>query len=276
MNQSAQSDVYAPTDDEMPMLGLGTWENTDPDACASAVKTAIEMGYRHIDTAQAYGNEADVGRGIEAASVPREELFIATKVWITNLSPDDIRRSTKESLNKLGLDYVDLLYIHWPARAYDPKASLAVFEKLSEEGMINHIGISNFEPAQVDQAIELTDAPIFANQIEIHPLLPQTTLCEHCEQQGVSLVAYSPLARGAVFEVPELSEIAEKHDVSEAQVSLAWLRKKGVTTIPKATSEAHIRDNWRSLQLNLDAADIEKIDSIEQTDRRVDPSFAPW
>ena len=165
MNQSAQSDVYAPTDDEMPMLGLGTWENTDPDACASAVKTAIEMGYRHIDTAQAYGNEADVGRGIEAASVPREELFIATKVWITNLSPDDIRQSTKESLDKLGLHYVDLLYVHWPARAYDPKASLAVFEKLSEEGMINHIGISNFEPAQVDQAIELTDAPIFANQI---------------------------------------------------------------------------------------------------------------
>ena len=260
----------------MPMLGLGTWKNEDPQACTNAVATALEAGYRHIDTAQAYGNEEHVGRGIERADVPRDDVFLATKVWIDQLSYDDVLASTEESLRKLGVDAVDLLYVHWPAGEYDPEGTFRAFDELVDDGTVDRIGISNFEPEQVDDAIDRADAPISANQVELHPLLPQAELRAHCADRGVEVVAYSPLARGAVFDVPVLTEIAEKHGVTEAQVSLAWLREKGVTAIPKATSESHIRDNLASLDLALDAEDVAAIDAIDRTERQVDPSFAPW
>jgi len=260
----------------MPSLGIGTWQNTDPEACANAVATALEMGYRHVDTAQAYDNEASVGEGLARADVPREDVFLATKVWIDNLAYDDVLSTTEESLERLGVDYVDLLYVHWPARAYDPEDTLAAFDELYDEGLIERIGISNFEPDQVDEAIETADAPIFANQIECHPLLPQEELRAHCADRDVEVVAYSPLARGEVFDVPEIQAVAEKHGVSEAQVSLAWLREKGVTAIPKATSEAHVRDNWESQSLDLDDEDVARIDGIDRREREVDPDFAPW
>ena len=262
--------------DGMPSLGLGTWQNTDPEECANAVATALEMGYRHVDTAQAYGNEESVGEGLSRADVPREDVFLATKVWIDQLAHDDVLASTEESLAKLGVDYVDLLYIHWPAGDYDAEDTFAAFDDLYDEGLIERLGISNFEPAQVTAAVETADAPIFANQIECHPLLPQAELRAHCADHDVAVVAYSPLARGEVFDVPELQAVAEKHGVSEAQVSLAWLREKGVTAIPKATSEAHVRDNWASRTLELDDADVAKIDAIERRERQVDPGFAPW
>ena len=265
-----------PSAQGMPMLGLGTWQNDDPDACVEAVATALDAGYRHIDTAQAYGNEEHVGRGIERADVPREDVFLATKVWIDHLSYDDVLASTEESLRKLGVDAVDLLYVHWPAREYDPEGTLRAFDEVVDAGKADRIGVSNFLPEQVDEAIDRTDAPIFANQVELHPLLPQEELRAHCADHGVEVVAYSPLARGAVFEVPELTEIAAKHGVSEAQVSLAWLREKDVTAIPKATSGAHIRDNWASLDLDLDSEDVATIDAIDRTERRIDPGFAPW
>ena len=260
----------------MPSLGLGTWQNTDSEECANAVATALEMGYRHVDTAQAYGNEASVGEGLARADVPREDVFLATKVWIDQLAHDDVLASTEESLEKLGVDYVDLLYVHWPAGEYDPADTLAAFDELYDEGLIERIGISNFEPEGVDEAVETADAPIFANQIECHPLLPQDGLRAHCADHGVDVVAYSPLARGEVFDVPEIQEVAAKHGVSEAQVSLAWLRGKGVTAIPKATSEAHVRDNWASRTLELDDADVTTIDGIDRRERQVDPGFAPW
>ncbi|MFC6826241.1 aldo/keto reductase [Halopelagius fulvigenes] len=260
----------------MPMLGLGTWQNDDPDDCADAVETALNTGYRHIDTAQAYGNEEAVGRGIKNADVDREDMFLATKVWIDNLSYDDVLSTTEESLDKLGVDYVDLLYVHWPSREYDPEETFRAFDELVEDGSIERIGISNFEPEQVGEAVETADNAIFANQVELHPLLPQEELREHCADRDIEIVAYSPLARGEVFDVPELSEVAEKHDASEAQVSLAWLREKGVTAIPKATGEDHIRDNWESLGVELDDEDVEKIDAIDRTERQVDPGFAPW
>jgi len=260
----------------MPTLGIGTWQNTDPEECANAVATALEMGYRHVDTAQAYDNEAAVGEGLARAAVPRDDVFLATKVWIDQLAHDDVVASTEESLEKLGVDYLDLLYIHWPAGAYDPADTLAAFDDLYDEGLIERIGVSNFEPEGVTEAVETADAPIFANQIECHPLLPQDELRTHCADHGVDVVAYSPLARGRVFDVPEISDVADKHGVSEAQVSLAWLREKGVTAIPKATSETHIRDNWASRVLDLDDEDVSKIDGIDRTERQVDPDFAPW
>jgi 2,5-diketo-D-gluconate reductase B len=274
MARSGSDDV--PTVDGMPMLGLGTWENEDEEECAESVRAALETGYRHVDTAQAYGNEESVGEGIARADVPREDVFLATKVWTENLAYDDVLETTRESLERLGTDYVDLLYVHWPAGEYEPAETFDALSEPVSEGAVEHVGVSNFEPEQLDEAREESDEPIFANQIECHPMLQQETLRAYGEEHDVHTMAYSPLARGSVFDASELSPIAEKHDVSEAQVSLAWLREKGVTAIPKATGEEHIRDNWESLSLSLDAEDVETIDGIDRDEREVDPGFAPW
>ncbi len=260
----------------IPMLGLGTWKNSDPEECAESVATALEMGYRHIDTAQAYGNEAAVGAGIERSAVDREDVFVATKVWIDNLAPDDVLSSTEASLDRLGLECVDLLYVHWPARTYDPDATIGAFNGLVDDGLTRAIGVSNFEPDQLAEAVERSAAPILANQIEIHPLLRQEAIREACAELGVEPVAYSPLARGDVFDVPELQSIGDAHDASAAQVALAWLRQSGITAIPKATGETHIRENWASLAVSLTADELERIDGIDRTDRKVDPGFGPW
>jgi len=259
----------------MPMLGLGTWQNEDPGQCAESVRTALETGYRHVDTAQVYGNEAAVGEGIAAADVDRDEIFLATKVWISNLAYDDVISTTEESLEKLGVDYLDLLYVHWPARTYDPEETMAALDELHDDGTIERIGVSNFEPEHVDEARAHSDAPIFANQVECHPLLQQDELRAYAAETDLELVAYSPLARGQVLENDTVTSIAEDHGVSAAQVSLAWLREKDLTAIPKATSEAHIRDNWESLAVELTEEDVAAIDAIDATDRRVHPDFAP-
>jgi 2,5-diketo-D-gluconate reductase B len=269
--------TYDANSDGIPKLGLGTWQNTDGDECANSVAYALDLGYEHVDTAQAYGNEEDVGEGIANSEVDREDFFLATKVWIDNLEHDDVLETTQKSLDKLGTEYVDLLYIHWPAREYDPEETLAAFDKLYDEGKIKHVGVSNFEPEHLEEAKELLDAPIYANQVEMHPLLQQDELVEYAQENDITLVAYSPLARGEVFDVPELTEIADKHDASEAQVSLAWLMQKdNVVAIPKATGEDHIEDNYGALTLELDDEDIEKIDNIGTKERQVDPDFAPW
>ncbi|WP_136689939.1 aldo/keto reductase [Halorhabdus amylolytica] len=259
----------------MPVLGLGTWQNDDPEQCAESVRTALQAGYRHVDTAQGYNNEAAVGDGIAAADVPREEIFLATKVRASNLSYADVIETTERSLEDLGVDSLDLLYVHWPSRAYDPEETLPAFDELRDRELIEHVGVSNFTPEHVDRAREVLDAPIFANQVEMHPLLPQTELLAHAEETGYNLVAYSPLARGTILEDPTIRDIADKHDVSPAAVSLAWLREHDVAAIPKATSETHIRENLGSVRLNLSAEDIAAIDAIDRRDRRIDPDFAP-
>ncbi len=270
-----QRSFDVPTRDGMPVLGLGTWENDDPAQCTESVKTALETGYRHVDTAQIYGNEGAVGDGIAAADVDRDDVFLATKVWIDQLAPEDVAASTRESLEKLGTEYVDLLYVHWPAGAYDPAETLPAFAELRDDGLIDRIGVSNFEPEHLDAAADALGEAPFANQVEMHPLLRQEELREYADANGVELVAYSPLARGEILDDPAIVHIAEKHGVSAAQVSLAWLREKGVTAIPKATGEDHIADNWASLGLELDDDDVEEIDTLGRTDRQLNPDFGP-
>jgi 2,5-diketo-D-gluconate reductase B len=276
MTVGSDSDRLAPLADGMPILGLGTWQNTDPGECRTAVREALARGYRHVDTAQAYDNERAVGRGIARSSVPREEVFLATKVWTANLAFDDVLATTEASLDRLGVDRLDLLYVHWPTGAYDPEGTLAAFDELHDEGRIDRVGVSNFGPRRLSEAIDVLDAPVFANQVELHPLLPQEELRAVCADHDVEVVAYSPLARGRVFDVPLLRDLADDYGTSPAGISLAWLRAKDVTAIPKATSTAHIRDNWASLDVDLDAADVARIDDLSVRDRRVDPDWAPW
>ena len=265
-----------PTLDGMPMLGFGTWMLEDPGECVEAVSTALDVGYRHVDTAQVYGNESDVGDAIERSAVDRDEVFLATKVWIDDLDYEEAIETAYESLDRLGTDYVDLLYVHWPARAYDPERTLAAFDHLVAEGVTERIGVSNFEPDQLAEACRRADAPIFAHQFECHPLLPQRHLIEACAEHGVHPVAYSPLARGKVLDRPAVADVAARNDATPAQVSLAWLRQQGIAAIPKATSGDHIRDNWGSLSVHLGEGDVEKVDAIDERERQVDPSFAPW
>jgi len=270
--------VEAPTTRGMPMFGLGTYDMDDHDECVESVRSAIEMGYRHVDTAEGYHNEEAVGDAIAEADVDREELFVATKISPENLDYDQVLTNAEESLERLGLDYVDLLYVHWPTGDYEATDTLDAFAELREEGLIEEIGVSNFTVELLEEALEVSEEPIFANQVEMHPLLQQTELQQFCAQDDadVELVAYSPIARGAVDDVDELREIAEKHDATPAQVSLAWLREKEVTAIPKATSEDHLRENWLSLALDLDEEDVERIDDIDREERVVDPDAAPW
>jgi 2,5-diketo-D-gluconate reductase B len=260
----------------IPRIGLGTWENRDPVKTPQSIAEAIKIGYRHIDDAQMYFNEELVGKGIRESGVPREELFIATKVSPSFLKPDDVKRTTKESLRKLGLDYLDLLYVHWPAETYDAEATIGAFDELQDEGVTRHIAVSNFTPKLLDEARAVAKHELVANQVEMHPLLQQREMVEYVQKHDMYLVAYSPLARGGVGAIPEVSKIAKKHKITEAQVCLAWLlSKKNVITIPKAASTKHLQENLGSLKVKLDRDDIHLIESIDREERIVDPYFAP-
>jgi len=260
----------------IPEIGIGTWQNSDPEECAESVRTALETGYRHVDTAQSYGNEAAVGRGLAAADVDREAVFLATKVAMSNLAYDDVHRSVERSRERLGVDTIDLLYVHWPLDAYDAEGTLAAFQELYDEGTIEHIGVSNFEPFLLEEAYGILDAPILANQVEMHPLCPQAELRAKASEDGHRLVAYSPLIRGRALEHPVITSVAEEEGASPAQVSLAWCLAKGAAVIPKATGAAHIRENFAATDVTLSEESIERLDAIEEFDRQVDLDGAPW
>lgn len=261
---------------QIPSLGLGTYENTDPDTCRESVRTALDTGYRHVDTAEGYDNETAVGAGIAAADVDREDVFLATKVSPENLAYEDVLDHVAASRDRLGVETIDLLYVHWPLDAYDPERTLAAFDDLYDEGVVRAIGLSNFLPEQLDEALEHLSAPLAAHQVECHPLLHQDELLAHARAHDYRLVAYSPLAKGDVTEIPGLVEIAEAHDATPAQIALAWLLARDAVVIPKASSEAHIRENLGALDLTLSAAEIERIDAIDRTERKVDFEGAPW
>jgi 2,5-diketo-D-gluconate reductase B len=260
----------------VPDVGIGTYENTDPEVCAESVATALDAGYRHVDTAEMYGNEAAVGEGIARADVDREDVVVATKVRSENLAYDDVLDSAAGCLDRLGLDAVDLLYVHWPIRTYDPDATLAALDELYDRGVVRYVGLSNFTPALLDEALDRLDAPLAAHQVECHPLLPQDELRAHADEHGYRLVAYSPLAKGRVSDVPELVEIADEKGVTPARVSLAWLLAKGAAVIPKSSSPDHIRENLAARDLSLSADELARIDAVDRRERQVDFDAAPW
>jgi len=264
------------TELDLPALGLGTSANDDFEECAETVRTALETGYRHVDTAQMYDNEEAVGEGIRRADVPREEVVVATKVHPDNLAYEDAKRTARESLERLGLDSVDLLYVHWPISAYDPEGSLRAMDELHESGLCDHVGLSNFTPDLLDEARAILDSPVAAHQVECHPLFPQAELREYAVEHGHYLVGYSPLGRGEALDDPLLTEIAEKHDTSTAAVCLAWaFAQEALVPIPKATGE-HVRANFEAQELELDEADLDRIAGYDVRERVIDPDDAAW
>lgn len=265
----------APRSGTMPSIGIGTYD-VEPAVCTTAVTTALECGYRHVDTAEMYDTERAVGRAIERSSVDRSDVFVATKIHSRNLAYDDVIEHSRGCADRLGVDAIDLLYVHWPIRTYDPEETLAAFDELYDRGEIRHVGLSNFTPSLLAAAIDTLDAPLVAHQVECHSLCQQEELRRMAREDDHHLVAYSPLAKGRVTEVPELLEIAEAFDATPAQVALAWLREKDAVPIPKSTTPAHIRENVAAVELELDAEAIERIDGIDRTERVVDFQSAPW
>lgn len=262
---------------DIPRLGLGTYQNEAHDQCAESVRTALEVGYRNVDTAQGYENEEAVGDGIAAADVDRDDVYLASKIATGNLAYDDAVETTRESAEKLAVDTIDQMYVHWPINSYDPEGTIEALNDLRAAGTIRDVGLSNFRVDQLEAAMDRLDSDLAAHQVECHPMLPQEELRAHAVEHDYWLVAYCPIARNRVTEVAAIREVAAKHDASPAQVSLAWLlSKENVVAIPKATSEEHIRDNWAARDLELDPEDIEKIDGIEEHRRVVDFEDAPW
>ena len=259
----------------IPSPGLGTSGNDDPDQCAETVRQALDVSYRHLDTAQMYDNEEAVGDGIADSDLPREEVFLATKVLPANLAPEDVRETTEASLDRLGTDYVDLLYVHWPMKAYDADETLPVFDELYDEGTARNVAVSNFTTDLLEEAREILDAPITANQVEMHPLLPQDDLLAYCRENDITVVAYCPLMQGEAGDVDALADIADDRDTTPEAVSLAWLDQlDGVVPIPKATGEEHLRENFEPLELSDE--EVARIDAIDDRERLVDPDDAAW
>lgn len=248
---------------KLPSIGLGTMGIDDPDVVA----TALEIGYEHLDTAQIYENEAVVGEGLARSDVLREAVSVATKVWADSLAPDAVRRTTEESLERLGLESVDLLYVHRPIETYDPETTLPAFDELYEEGGIGGVGLSNFTLEELETARDVLEAPIAAHQVEYHPLFQPERLLEHAREHGYPLVAYSPLANGRAGEIDPVVSVARKHDATPEAVCLAWLAaKEGVVPIPKASSRAHLEANLEARELELDPADRDLLDGIDRTE----------
>src|SRR6195952_332839 len=257
----------------LPRLGLGTFR-MQGDVCRAAVESALGLGYRHIDTAEMYGNEEAIGAAI--ASSRRKDLHVTTKVWNENLAPDAMRRAFDTSLKKLRLDQVDLYLVHWPARNMNLPAMFETLMKLKQEGRTRAIGVANFNIALLKTVVEEIRAPIACNQVEYHVFLDQTPLRKYLAAKSIPLVAYCPLAQGRAATDETLMAIGRKHGAAAAQVALKWLLDQdGVAAIPKASRAESQKANLDALHVGLDDEDIKAIAGLPKDQRFVNPGFAP-
>jgi len=259
----------------MPKLGLGTWRMKGAE-CAEAVQRALNLGYRHIDTAEMYGNEEAVGEALANAGVPRDQVHVTSKVWYENLSADAMQRSVDASLAKLRTDYLDLYLIHWPSPDMDLPDAVHNLMRVKEQGKARAVGVSNFPVALLRRAVEEVQAPIACNQFEYHVLLGQSSLVGYCQSHDVAASAYAPLAQGRLAEHEELQAIARKHNATPAQVALKWLLDQpGVAAIPKASRAESQQANLDALRIELDDTDRAVISMLPKAQRFINPGWAP-
>ena len=258
-------------------MGMGTFR-LQGQVAYDSVKMALEEGYRHIDTAQIYGNEEQVGQAITDSDISRDALFITTKVWIESFTKETFLDSVKGSLAKLKTDYVDLLLIHWPS----PKDTISMMEYLGELkkakdlGLAREIGVSNFTIAQTQQAIDILGAEnIFTNQIEVHPYLQNDKLVDFCQANSIQVTGYMPFAYGKVLSNETLKALAEKHNISTAQLVIQWLVQRNIVTIPSSTKRGNLTSNFEKVSITLSDADMKRIAELDCNDRQANPDFAP-
>lgn len=258
---------------DVPALGFGTFQLEGGD-CRNAVSKALEIGYRHVDTARMYGNETEVGKGIRESSVDREDIFLTSKIWRDHLEADDLIRELQNSLRELQTDYLDLLLIHWPNPDIPLSSTLDAMLKMKEKGYIRHLGVSNFPSALLKQAVE--QAPVLCDQVEYHPLLSQDALLAAAGEHDLMLTAYSPLAQGEVASNSELEAIGKPYGKSATQVGLRWLLEQPqVVAIPRSSKPEHIQQNFEVFDFELSVQDKERIDRLPKDQRQINPGFAP-
>lgn len=254
----------------IPALGLGTWE-LQGDAARRLVENALDVGYRHLDTAEAYGNEAEVGRALRASGLDREQLFLTTKVWPDHYAPTDFRDAVAASLERLGVDAVDLLLLHWPRfRGTTLEETVDLLNEARAEGRARHIGVSNFNTRLLTRAAEASEAPLAVNQVEYHPFLDQSEVLASVRERGMALTAYSPLAHGRVPGDRTLSEIGERHGKTAAQVALRWLLdQERVAAIPRTSDPEHCAENFRVFDFRLSEEERAGISRLAEPGGRV-------
>ena len=261
----------------MPVIGLGTWQLDDGSA-QPLVEKALELGYRHIDTAQAYRNEQDVGAALAATGVSRDEIFLTTKVWVDHFAQGDLQRSVDESLKKLRVPQVDLLLLHWPKPKPALAETMAALNDVRDRGLTSAIGLSNFPSALMAQAQAASEAPIATNQVEYHPYLSQKTLIAKAKAMGSAITAWSPLAQGKIADDPVLIEIGQAHGKTPGQVTLRWQVQQGVVTIPRTKNPARLAENFDIFDFALSDAEMARIFALARPDGRLgqwlDKAFA--
>lgn len=252
----------------IPLIGLGTWDLRGK-TCARMVEEALALGYRHIDTAAMYGNEEAVGEGLRASGVPRDEVFITTKVWSSDLRARDFERSARDSLKKLQLPSVDLLLIHWPNPSIPLKETIGALCKMKREGVARHIGVSNFTVALIEEAVGLATEPLVNNQIECHPYLDQSKPIAASRKRGLSVTAYSPIARGRVKSDAVLARIGKAHSKSAAQVCLRYLVQHGVIVIPRTSRPERLKENFAIFDFKLTPAEMTEVAGLAHPGGRI-------
>ena len=252
----------------MPALGFGTWQ-LENGAAVPLVEKALEVGYRHIDTAQIYGNERDVGAAIKASGVKRDEIFLTTKVWIDKFADGDLQRSAEKSLERLGVDQVDLLLLHWPKPDVPLAETLKALNEVRSRGLTRAIGLSNFPSTLLAEAARLSEAPIANDQVEYHPYLSLKTLKAKADELGTSITAWSPLAQGKVASDPVLVEIGQAHGKTPGQVTLRWIIQQGVIAIPRTSNPKRIEENFDILDFELSADEMARIHALARPDGRL-------
>jgi diketogulonate reductase-like aldo/keto reductase len=252
----------------IPLVGLGTWELRGR-TCARLVEQALRLGYRHVDTAEMYDNEREVGEGLRASAVPRNQVFIATKVWPSHFAPRELERSAKDSLVRLRLSEVDLLLLHWPNPQIPLSETLGALCKVKRMGLASHIGVSNFTVALVEQAVKLADEPLVCDQVEMHAFLDQSKVIAACRGHGMAVVAYSPIARGVVKNDKLLAAIGKAHGKSAAQVALRFLVQQGIVAIPRTSRIERLSENLAIFDFVLTEAEMAEIAGLARRDGRV-------
>lgn len=261
----------------IPALGMGTW-TLEGEACAELVAGALAVGYRHVDTASAYRNEKAVGEGLRASGIGRDDIFVTTKVWWTDLAPDDLMRSAETSVARLGIDAVDLLLIHWPNPAIPLEGTIAALNEAKKRGLARHIGVSNFPIALLARAIALSEAPLVANQVEHHPYLDQRKVYAACRNAGAAMVSYCPLHRGGeLLNEAVVVEAAAAHGKTPGQVVLRWhVQQDGVVAIPRTSRKARLAENFDVFDFALTAAQMRAISALRGGGNRIcDYAFSP-
>jgi len=252
----------------IPLIGLGTWDLRGR-VCARIIEQALRLGYRHIDTAEMYDNEREVGEGLRSSGIKRDEVFVTTKIWPAHFAPRELERSAKDSLMRLRLSEVDLLLLHWPNPRIPLSETLGALCKVKQAGLARHIGVSNFTVTLIDEAVVLASEPLVCNQIELHPFLDQTKVVSACRAHSVAVVAYSPIARGNAKNDAVLARIGQAHGKTAAQVCLRWLTQQRIAVIPRTSRVERLLENFSIFDFDLAPAEMAEIGALARGDGRL-------